>query len=110
MLSKFTLKNLFSSALVCVLLNSQFSYAANAKELSFAIKVFGQIFTWPSDQPRHATLTSHSPVDSNSPPVKLNGIHENNPCMPFKRNGTHRDGKWPARNCLLAARFSSFFS
>jgi hypothetical protein len=40
-------------------------YAANAKELSFAIKGFGQIFTWPSDQPRHATLRSNSPVDSN---------------------------------------------
>ena len=27
-------------------------YAAIAKELSSAIRVFDQIFTWPSDQPR----------------------------------------------------------
>ena len=33
-------------------------YAAIAKELSSAIKVFDQIFTWPSDQPRHATHAS----------------------------------------------------
>ena len=45
-------------------------YAANAKELSLAIKGFDQIFTWPSDQPRHATSRSNSPVESNFAPVQ----------------------------------------
>ena len=29
---------------------------------------FGRLFTWPADQPRHATWTSSCPVESNSPP------------------------------------------
>jgi hypothetical protein len=29
-----------------------------------------QIFTWPSDQPRHATYASAYPVETNSPPVE----------------------------------------
>ena len=44
-----------------------FCYAARAK-LLLASKVCDQIFTWPSDQPRHATSASTYPVESNSPP------------------------------------------
>src|SRR5665213_3865996 len=29
-----------------------------------------RIFTWPSDQPRHATYASAYPVETNSPPVE----------------------------------------
>ena len=49
-------------------INPGYSYAAIAKELSLAIKLFSQLFTWPADQPRHATITSTYPVESNSPP------------------------------------------
>lgn len=31
--------------------------------------LFGLLFTWPADQPRHATYTSGYPVDTSSPPV-----------------------------------------
>ena len=53
-------------------------YAAIAKELSSAIKVFDQIFTWPSDQPRHATHASSirsipiRPLKNTSPTTRLN--------------------------------------
>jgi len=30
--------------------------------------LFGLLFTWPADQPRHATYTSGYPVDTSSPP------------------------------------------
>ena len=36
--------------------------------------LFGQLFTWPTDQPRHATGASSYPVESNSPPYSLHGI------------------------------------
>lgn len=31
--------------------------------------IFGQLFTWPTDQPRHATDASSNPVEPNSPPI-----------------------------------------
>ena len=32
------------------------------------LKICGQLFTWPTDQPRHATCASSCPVESSSPP------------------------------------------
>ncbi len=34
--------------------------------------LFGQLLTWPTDQPRHATSVSSYPVESNSPPLAVN--------------------------------------
>lgn len=67
-------------------------YAAIAKELSSANKVFGQIFTWPSDQPRHATPISHDPVDSNSPPIRKQKLKRTikNTQFPQNDNGPGR--------------------
>ena len=31
--------------------------------------LFDQLFTWPTDQPRHATGTYGDPVESNRPPI-----------------------------------------
>ena len=42
-----------------------------------ASKVCDQIFTWPSDQPRHATIASSYPVESNSPPVRNDRARSN---------------------------------
>jgi len=32
------------------------------------LKLFSQLFTWPTDQPRYATYTSGYPVDTNVAP------------------------------------------
>ena len=32
------------------------------------LKLFSQLFTWPTDQPRYATYTSGYPVDTNFAP------------------------------------------
>ena len=48
-------------------------YAASARLLS-AIKEFGQLLTWPTDQPRHATPTSNCPVEPSSPPGRVEGV------------------------------------
>ena len=62
MLSKFTLKNLFSSALVCVLLNSQFSYAANAPLSPVKVDTVTEI-SLAATADLMATLHSRSYVD-----------------------------------------------
>jgi len=41
------------------------------RDYSQQLKLCGQLFTWPTDQPRHATLTSNYPVESSSPPFKM---------------------------------------
>lgn len=62
MLSKFTLKNLVSSALVCVLLNSQFSYAANAPLSPVKVDTVTEI-SLAATADLMATLHSRSYVD-----------------------------------------------
>ena len=38
------------------------------RDYSRQVKYGGRLFTWPADQPRHATYTSSYPVESSSPP------------------------------------------
>jgi hypothetical protein len=36
--------------------------------------LFGRLFTWPADQPRHAAYASTYPVEPSSPPVRQDAV------------------------------------
>src|SRR4029079_7973736 len=52
------------------------------------LKILISFFTWPTDQPRHATHTSGYPVEPSSPPVGDSGNYT-------ARGQTRQGGFWP---------------
>ncbi len=46
-------------------------YLRSQRELRFSSYLCGQLFTWPTDQPRHATNTATYPVETRSPPTRV---------------------------------------
>jgi hypothetical protein len=47
-------------------------YLSRESKLRFGSCECGQLFTWPTDQPRHATIASDIPVETSTPPSSVN--------------------------------------
>ena len=66
--------------------------------------LFDQLFTWPADQPRHATTTSGDPVEADRPRI----VKEHEPASAFTQ-GTSASGRYKEILSGIAERSSSCF-